>query len=61
MRLAVLMVLASFAAFAEDTHLDHFSVGLDALARYSVASKPDGQGREGIASIAFLPRIRYVF
>ncbi|MFL5442499.1 MAG: adventurous gliding motility protein CglE [Myxococcales bacterium] len=44
-----------------DTHLDHFSIGLDALARYSVASKPDGQGREGIASIAFLPRIRYVF
>jgi hypothetical protein len=44
-----------------DTHLDHFSVGLDALARYSVASKPDGQGREGIASVALLPRIRYVF
>jgi hypothetical protein len=44
-----------------DTHLDHFSVGLDALARYSVATRPDGQGRVGIASIAVMPRIRYVF
>lgn len=44
-----------------DTHLDHFSVGLDAIARYSVATRPDGQGRAAIASVAVMPRIRYVF
>jgi hypothetical protein len=44
-----------------DTHLDHFSVGIDALARYSVANKPDNQGRAAIASVALMPRIRYVF
>ena len=44
-----------------DTHLDHFSVGIDALGRYSVANKPDGQGRAAIASVAVMPRIRYVF
>jgi hypothetical protein len=44
-----------------DTHLDHFSVGIDALGRYSLANKPDNQGRAGIASVAVVPRIRYVF
>jgi hypothetical protein len=44
-----------------DTHLDHFSVGIDALGRYSVANKPDGQGRAAVASVAVMPRIRYVF
>lgn len=44
-----------------DTHLDHFSVGVDALARYSVATRPDNQGRSAIASVALMPRIRYVF
>jgi hypothetical protein len=44
-----------------DTHLDHFSVGIDALTRYSLANKPDNQGRAAIASVAVMPRIRYVF
>jgi hypothetical protein len=42
------------------TRLDHFGVGLDAILRYSLASRPDG-GKGGIASLALLPRIRYVF
>ena len=44
-----------------DTHLDHFSVGIDALGRYSLANKPDNQGRAAIASVAVMPRVRYVF
>ena len=44
-----------------DTHLDHFTVGLDALLRYSLVARPDGAGKGGIASLALLPRIRYVF
>jgi len=44
-----------------DTHLDHFSVGVDAVGRYSLATRPDGRGRSGIASVALMPRIRYVF
>jgi hypothetical protein len=43
------------------TRLDHFAVGLDALARYSFVSRPDGSARAGIASLALMPRIRYVF
>lgn len=38
------------------THLDHFAVGLDALLRYTRAA--DGVS---FASLAVLPRIRYVF
>ena len=44
-----------------DTRLDHFAVGIDALARYTIASRPDGTGSLGIASIAIMPRLRYVF
>lgn len=44
-----------------ETRLDHFGVGLDAIVRYSLASPPDGSGKGGIASLALLPRIRYVF
>jgi hypothetical protein len=43
-----------------DTRLSHFAVGLDAIARYSLAPT-DGGGRSGIASLALMPRIRYVF
>ncbi|HYV65578.1 MAG TPA: adventurous gliding motility protein CglE [Myxococcales bacterium] len=43
-----------------DTRLSHFGVGLDAVARYSLAPT-DGGGRSGIASLALMPRIRYVF
>jgi hypothetical protein len=42
------------------THLDHFGIGLDGILRYSLASRPDGS-KSGIASLAVLPRIRYVF
>jgi len=48
-------------AFDYDTHLDHFAVGLDALVRYTFASRPDGSGSLGIASVAVMPRLRYVF
>ncbi len=43
------------------TRLDHFGIGLAAILRYSLASRPDGGGKDGIASLALLPRIRYVF
>jgi hypothetical protein len=43
------------------TRLDHFAVGLDAVVRYSLAAVPDGRGRTGIASVALVPRVRYVF
>jgi len=43
------------------TRLDHFGVGLEAILRYSLAPRPDGGGKGGIASLALLPRIRYVF
>jgi hypothetical protein len=44
-----------------DTRLDHFGVGVDALVRYSVVTRPDGSGRSGVASLALMPRIRYLF
>jgi hypothetical protein len=44
-----------------DTRLDHFAVGIDALARYSIASRPGGGGNLSIPSIALMPRLRYVF
>ena len=43
------------------THLSHFAVGLDTMVRYSLVSPPAGEGKSGIASIAILPRVRYVF
>jgi hypothetical protein len=45
-----------------DTRLDHFAVGFDVIARYSLtgATKLDGSSLS-LLSIAFLPRIRYVF
>jgi hypothetical protein len=43
-----------------DTHLDHFSVGLDLTGRYTFAARPD-TGTFGLFSIAFMPRVRYVF
>ena len=43
-----------------DTRLDHFAVGLDVLARYTIASGPDSRGLK-IFSIAVMPRLRYVF
>jgi hypothetical protein len=43
-----------------DTHLDHFGVGLELTGRYTFASRPD-TGSFGLLSIAFMPRIRYVF
>ncbi len=48
-------------AYDYDTHLDHFAVGLDLLARYTIAQKPGGGGSLGLASISVLPRLRYVF
>jgi hypothetical protein len=44
-----------------DTRLSHFAVGLDAMLRYSLAARPDTGGRQGIASLTLMPRIRYVF
>ena len=41
------------------TH-DHFAVGLETMMRYSLVSRATG-ARSGIASLAILPRIRYVF
>ena len=43
-----------------DTRLDHFAVGFDIMGRFTVASVPDS-GSFSLLSIAFLPRIRYVF
>jgi microcystin-dependent protein len=41
------------------TH-DHFAVGVDTMMRYSLVSRATG-GHSGIATLAILPRIRYVF
>ena len=43
------------------THLNHFAVGLDTILRYSLVSRSGGAGKSGIASLAILPRVRYVF
>lgn len=43
------------------TRLAHFTLGLDTILRYSLVSRPAGQGKAGIASLAILPRVRYVF
>jgi hypothetical protein len=39
-----------------DTHLEHFGVGIDALMRYTLA-----RYNLNLASLAVMPRIRYVF
>jgi hypothetical protein len=44
-----------------DTRLDHFAIGIDALVRYTVAQRPGGAGSLGLASLAVMPRLRYVF
>ena len=49
------------AGLEYDTRLSHFAVGLDAMVRYSLAARPDAGGRQGIASLALMPRVRYVF
>jgi hypothetical protein len=41
------------------TH-SHFTLGLDTIVRYSLVSRP-AEGKTGIASLAVLPRVRYVF
>jgi hypothetical protein len=43
-----------------DTRLDHFAVGFDIIGRFTVAGRPDS-GTFNLFTIAFLPRIRYVF
>ena len=43
-----------------DTRLDHFAVGIDVIGRFTVASRPDS-GSFNLFTLAFLPRIRYVF
>ena len=43
-----------------DTRLDHFAVGIDVFGRFTMASRPDS-GSFSLFTIAFLPRIRYVF
>ena len=43
------------------TRLDHFAVGFDTAVRYSLPRRVDGAGQGGIASLALVPRIRYVF
>ena len=48
------------AALDYDTHLEHFAVGLDVLARYSLAGRPAG-GSFSLLSFAAMPRIKYVF
>jgi len=48
------------ASLDYDTHLDHFGIGIDLTGRYTFASRPD-TGSFGLLSIAFMPRIRYVF
>jgi hypothetical protein len=48
-------------ALEYQTRLDHFGVGLDATVRYSLPRRVDGAGPGGIASLAVVPRIRYVF
>lgn len=47
-------------AFDYDTRLDHFAVGFDTAVRYSLPKRVDG-GSGGIASLAFMPRVKYVF
>ena len=47
-------------ALEYQTRLDHFAVGLDTAVRYSLPKRVDG-GQGGIASLAVVPRIRYVF
>ncbi|HYZ88920.1 MAG TPA: adventurous gliding motility protein CglE [Myxococcales bacterium] len=47
-------------ALEYQTH-SHFAVGFDTLLRYSLVSRPAGGGKTGIASLALLPRVRYVF
>jgi hypothetical protein len=47
-----------------DTRLPHFALGLDVLFRYTIASyTPAGSTGQtlGLATLAFMPRIRYVF
>lgn len=48
------------ASLDYDTHLDHFGVGVDLLARASFARRP-GRGAGALLSVAFAPRIKYVF
>jgi hypothetical protein len=48
-------------ALEYQTRLDHFGVGLDTAVRYSLPKRADGAGQGGIASLAVVPRIRYVF
>ncbi|MBS2024310.1 MAG: adventurous gliding motility protein CglE [Deltaproteobacteria bacterium] len=48
------------ASLDYDTRLDHFAVGIDIMARYTMASRPDS-GSFGLVSLAAMPRIRYVF
>jgi hypothetical protein len=48
-------------ALEYQTRLDHFAVGLDTAVRYSLPKRVDGAGQSGIASLAVVPRIRYVF
>ena len=43
-----------------DTRLDHFAVGFDVIGRFTIASRPDS-GSFNLFTLAFLPRIRYVF
>jgi hypothetical protein len=43
------------------THLEHFAVGLDTMLRYSLVSRAASGGKAGIASLAILPHVRYVF
>jgi hypothetical protein len=45
-----------------DTRLDHFSVGLDALFRYTIAKRPGNDSSSlGVPSLSVMPRLRYVF
>jgi hypothetical protein len=45
-----------------DTHLDHFAIGIDTLLRYTMTSAQRSDGTKlAVASLAFMPRLRYVF
>ncbi|MFL5311484.1 MAG: adventurous gliding motility protein CglE [Myxococcales bacterium] len=48
-------------ALEYQTRLDHFVVGLDTAVRYSLPRRVQGAGEGGIASLAVVPGIRYVF
>lgn len=48
------------AALDYDTHLDHFGVGVDLLARAAFPQRP-GRGAAALLSVALAPRIKYVF